>query len=69
MSRCSRKVEACGDFPENGYTADYVPTVATPLDEQYDTDLIEGTDTDFVDTRESVDCTLYMGKFRPTVWG
>lgn len=63
-SRCSQKVEACGDSPENGYTADYVPTLTTPLDEQYDADLIAGDDTNFIGNKtSSVDCTLYMGEF------
>eukprot|EP00904_Undaria_pinnatifida_P008243 jgi/Undpi1/4549/HiC_scaffold_18.g07903.m1 len=47
---CSEKVEPCGDSPENGYTADYVPTIARSLDDQYDANLIAGDDTDFIDS-------------------
>ena len=63
MCRCSRKVDACGTSPERGYTDDYVPSRTTSLDEQYDTDLIKGNDTDFIDTMNSVDCSLFMGEF------
>ena len=56
-------MEPCGDSPENGYTADYVPTIARSLDDQYDANLIAGDDTDFIDSRSSVDCSLYMGEF------
>lgn len=55
-------MDACGDSPENGYTADYTPGILTSLDEQYDADLISGDDTDFIDSSFSVDCTLYMGE-------
>lgn len=57
-------MEACGDSsPENGYTADYVPTLTAPLDEQYDADLIAGEDTDFIGSKNaSVECSLYMGE-------
>lgn len=55
-------MDACGDSPENGYTADYTPALATALDEQYDTDLISGDDTDYIGSSSAIDCTLYMGE-------
>lgn len=57
-------MEACGDSPKTGYTTDYVPTLTTFLDDQYDADLIAGDDTNFIDNKTaSVDCSLYMGEF------
>lgn len=57
-------MEACGDSPETGYATDYVPILTTSLDEQYDADLIDGDDTNFIDSKTaSVDCSLYMGEF------
>lgn len=55
-------MEACGDNPEDGFTSDYVPTLTTGLDDAYDAELIAGDDTDFIDTRSSVNCSLYMGE-------
>lgn len=60
-------MEACGDSPEDGYTADYVPAVSTSLDVAYDTDLMTGTDTDFIDSNFTMDCGLYIGELSPAV--
>ena len=55
-------MEACGDNPEDGFTSGYVPALTSGLDDAYDTVLITGDDTDFIDTRSSVNCSLYMGE-------
>ena len=60
---CSNKVEACGDDPDVGYSANHVPEASIPLDEQYDAELISGDDTDVIgDKNLSVNCTLYLGE-------
>lgn len=55
-------MEACGDNPVDGFTADYEPALTTNLAGAYDAVLIDGDDTDFIDTRSSVNCSLYMGE-------
>ena len=61
-------MEACGEDPDMGYTANHVPEPSDPLDQQYDTDLISGNDTDVIGDKDfSVDCTLYLGE-RPLAW-
>lgn len=39
-----------------------MPAEAADLSVAYDAELIEGTDADFIDTRSSVDCSLYEGQ-------
>lgn len=58
---CADRVEACGDDAELGYTEDHVPVVSTPLDEQYDTEFIDGDDVEIIDSDFTVNCTLYLG--------
>lgn len=58
-------VEACGETPDVGYTNNHVPEPSIPLDEQYDATLIDGDDLDFIDSRSSVNCTLYLGESGP----
>ncbi|CBN79507.1 expressed unknown protein [Ectocarpus siliculosus] len=60
-NRCSEKVDACGDDPVAGYTADLVPAETASLDEMYDALLIEGLDTDIIGSNFTVNCTLYLG--------
>ena len=57
-------MEACGDSPVVGYTADYVPEPSVSLDAQYDAELIDGIDVDIIDSDFTVDCTLYLGERR-----
>ncbi|CAM9687361.1 unnamed protein product [Ectocarpus fasciculatus] len=59
---CSDKVDACGDDPVAGYTENLVPTETTSLDVMYDALLIEGLDTDIIDSNFTVNCTLYLGE-------
>ncbi|CAM9215125.1 unnamed protein product, partial [Ectocarpus sp. 6 AP-2014] len=60
-NRCSEKVDACGDDPVAGYAADLVPAETALRDEMYDALLIEGLDTDIIDSNFTVNCTLYLG--------
>lgn len=60
-------MEACGDSPENGYTAAYVPAASTSLDVAYDSDLMSGADTDFIDSNFTMDCALYVGELLPVI--
>lgn len=63
--RCNGYVEACGDSPEEGYTADYVPEAMPSLDDVYDTELIEGDDTLWINNRNAtMECSLYLGESR-----
>lgn len=59
---CSSQVEACPSEVEDGYTSDYAPEVAASLAEPYETVLITGEDSRFIDTLFSLDCTLYVGE-------
>lgn len=59
---CSDQVEACGDDPDVGYTTNHVPEASTPLDEMFDATLINGDDTDLIDSNFSVNCTPYLGE-------
>lgn len=62
-NRCSHHVEACGDAPEEGYTADYVPAATTSLHDVYETNLIEGNDTSWINNITAVmECSLYLGE-------
>ncbi|CAM9921460.1 unnamed protein product, partial [Hapterophycus canaliculatus] len=58
---CHERVDVCGDDAELGYTEDHVPVESSPLDEQYDAELIEGDDVDIIDSDFTVNCTLYLG--------
>ena len=58
--RCNDKVEACDDDAEEGYTDSYVPEALPTLQESYDAQLVEGIDTTYIGSDESVDCTLYL---------
>lgn len=56
-------MEECDDDAEDGFTEDYVPAMATDLSTAYsDSDLIDGTDSEYIDTRMYVDCALYLGE-------
>lgn len=60
---CTSPVENCGDSTtEDGYTDSYSPETATDLSEVYDADLLEGDDTDYLDSSTSLDCSLYLGE-------
>lgn len=59
-------MEACGDTPEEGYTADYVPAATTSLHDVYETDLIAGDDTSWINNITAVmQCSLYLGESSP----
>ncbi|CAM9808747.1 unnamed protein product [Ascophyllum nodosum] len=58
---CNDKVEACDDDAEEGYTDSYVPEALPTLHEVYDSQLIEGNDTTYIGSNDSVNCTLYLG--------
>lgn len=56
-------MEACDGDADEGYTADYTPVLAANLADTYETDLIEGTDADYIGDKTSyVDCSLYQGE-------
>ena len=55
-------MEACGDAAEIGYSEDHVPVASESLDEVYDAMLIEGDDVDLIDSRVTINCTLYLGE-------
>ena len=46
-------------MPEPGYSSNYIPVAADPLDDEYDALFLEGND---VHRDDSVDCALYLGK-------
>lgn len=55
-------MEHCGDSSEDGTTASYTPTKAFDLSEVYDAELIEGNDSDYINSTFSLDCRLYLGE-------
>lgn len=59
---CNDMTEACGDNPDVGYTANHVPEASVPLDDMYETALIDGDDVDVLGSDFSVNCTLYLGE-------
>lgn len=61
-NRCPPLLDACGESPEEGYTAKYTPVKGTSLAEPYESALIIGIDAD-VDTTQALDCSLFVGEF------
>lgn len=55
-------MEACGASSDEGYTQSYTPGVAASLAEPYDTELLVGTDSNYINTTSPVECSLYMGE-------
>lgn len=55
-------MENCGSSATAGYTSDYSPEALESLDEIYDSELISGDDTNMIDSDNSMNCSLYMGK-------
>lgn len=64
--RCADTVAACGTKAVPGFTTEYEPEVAQSLAALYETELIDGLDSEYINSSITMDCSLYMGT-RPSM--